>query len=139
MLAWRRDVPDTGWMELILIDDHELVLMSVTLALTQALPDLVVHSYARCEPALLHPPEAISHVLVDFQLSAEHVSPEPLQGWRCLRALAHRFPASRRVMMSAHPREQMVVAARQAGAHAYVEKSLRPVQMMQALRAALQH
>ncbi len=130
---------DTGAMQLILIDDHELVLMSVSLALMQARPELVVHPYARCEPALLHRPEAISHVLVDFQLSpADPSQAWPLQGWHCLRALTKRFPASRRVMMSAYPRAQMLAAALDAGAHDYVEKSLQSSAMMRSLFAALQ-
>ena len=126
-------------MELILIDDHELILWSVTQALLQLRPGLIVHAYPCCEPALLRSPGGISHVLVDFQLSpGEPWQSGPLQGWRCLAALSRRFPDSRRVMMSAHPRARMLAPALAAGAHDYVEKTMQPSAMMRNLCAALQ-
>ena len=141
-------------MKLFLIDDNELVRSSLSGLLRDLYPQIHLSCFASCEAALASLEEQVHFVLLDFHLharsagdhlinvpnsfqpTAPHIS-QKLEAWACLTAIQKRFSKARIILISAEPTRDMFTKARALGAHAFIEKSVRPAVMLKEIREAL--
>lgn len=119
-------------MQVIVVDDHPLILDAMQQALTHLDPMVQVLTASRCRTALeLATRHAeVELVLLDFNLP-------DLSGIPALRAWRQRFPALPIVVISGDEDRQTIVAVMSAGAAGFIPKSYSSELMLSALRMVL--
>jgi two-component system, NarL family, response regulator DegU len=118
-------------LKILIADDHGLMLEAIKLALENE-PDLQVVGEAESGSQVL-PLVAQTEpdvVVLDLQMPG-------IDGVACIRLIRNRFPLVRTMVLSAHDSDEMIQAALEAGADAFISKSVDPAELARALRQAL--
>jgi DNA-binding NarL/FixJ family response regulator len=117
-------------LKLLIADDHGLMIEAVKLALEQE-PDFEIVGEADCGSQLFPLVQRTEPDLVVLDLLMPGID-----GLTCLRLLRERFPVVRTAVLSALDSEEAIEAALEAGAHAFILKSIEPAELPDALRRA---
>ncbi|MBI4675892.1 MAG: response regulator transcription factor [Chloroflexi bacterium] len=125
---------DTSNIRLLIVEDHTVVRAGLRLLL-QGAPEIeVIDDTEFGEHALKIVQErAPDVVLLDLFLETSHVT-----GHEVLEAIAMSSPATRVVVLTAYPEEELVIAALRAGAIGYLLKNAQPTEVIEAVRDASQ-
>jgi DNA-binding NarL/FixJ family response regulator len=118
-------------LKVLIADDHRLMLKAVRLALEQANDIEIVgeaDSGSRVLP-LVHR-TAPDVVLLDVRMPG-------MDGLRCLELIRQRHPKTKVLMLSAVEDSEVIAAALQRGALAFVLKTIDPVDLASAIRHAV--
>jgi DNA-binding NarL/FixJ family response regulator len=119
-------------LKLLIVDDHGLMLAAIRLAL-QDEPDIEIVGEAKAGSQVLPLVNQTSPdvVLLDICMPG-------MDGLRCLELLRQRYPAVKVVILSAADEPQVIEAALQRGAAAYVLKHVDPRDLASAVRQAVE-
>ena len=115
-------------LKIVIADDHQLMLAALRLALESA-SDIVVVGEAQSGAQVLplvhqHSPDV---VLLDIRMPG-------MDGLRCLEQLKQRFPHVKAIAISAIDDPQVIQAALERGASAFILKSVDPRDLPAAIR-----
>lgn len=118
-------------LKIVIADDHGLMLEAIKLALEHE-ADLQVVGQAESGSELLPlvgqtEPDV---VLLDLQMPG-------IDGVACIRLIRKRYPLVRTMVLSAYDSNEMIEAALEAGADAFISKSVDPAELAHALRRAI--
>ena len=118
-------------VKIVIADDHGLMLEAIKLALEHE-PDLRVvgeaESGSRLLPLVAQTEAEV--VILDLQMPG-------IDGVACIRLIRKRFPLVRTIVLSAYDSDDMIESALEAGADAFISKSVDPSELADALRRAL--
>jgi DNA-binding NarL/FixJ family response regulator len=118
-------------LKILIADDHGLMLEAIKLALEHE-SDLQVVGEAESGSQLL-PLVAQTEpdvVVLDLQMPG-------IDGVACIRLIRQRFPLVRAIVLSAYDSDEMIKAALEAGADAFISKSVDPAELARALRRVI--
>jgi DNA-binding NarL/FixJ family response regulator len=118
-------------LKLLIADDHQLMLDGIRLALSDA-PDIeIVGATSSGSQVLpLVGQTAPDVVLLDLRMPG-------MDGLRCLEALRQRHPNVKTVVLSGSEEPELIEAAFQRGATAFILKKIDPVDLAPVIRQAL--
>jgi NarL family two-component system response regulator LiaR len=119
-------------LKILIADDHSLMLEAIKLAFAQE-PDLQIVGQAESGSQLLplvNQTDADA-VVLDLQMPG-------IDGLTCIRLLRKRCPWVRTIVLSAHDSDEVIEAALEAGADAFISKSVDPTELAAGLRQALE-
>ena len=118
-------------LKLLIADDHQLMLEGIRLALADA-PDIEIvgetSSGAQVLPLVGQTSPDV--VLLDLRMPG-------MDGLRCLESLRQRHPAVKTVVLSGSDEPELIEAAFQRGATAFILKRIDPVDLAPVIRQAL--
>ena len=118
-------------LKILIADDHGLMLEAIKLALEHE-PDLQVVGEAESGSELL---PLVGQTEPDVVVLDLHMP--GIDGVACIRLIRQRFPLVRTMVLSAHDSDEMIEAALDAGADAFISKSVDPADLAHALRRAI--
>jgi DNA-binding NarL/FixJ family response regulator len=117
-------------LKILIADDHALMLEAIKLAFEHE-PDLEIAGQAESGSQLLPLINRTNPDVVILDLEMPGVD-----GVTCIRLIRKRCPWVRTVVLSAHDSDDVIEAALEAGADAFISKSVDPDQLADSLRRA---
>jgi len=118
-------------LKILIADDHALMLEAIKLALENE-ADFEIVAQAESGSQLLPLVNQTNPDLVVLDLHMPGID-----GITCIKLLRKRCPWVRTIVLSAHDSEEMVEAALEAGADAFIAKNVAPADLADGLRQAL--
>ena len=119
-------------LKILIADDHALMLEAIKLALANA-PDFEIVAEAEAGSQILPLINRTNPdlVLIDLLMPG-------IDGVTCIKLIRKRCPWVKTIVLSAHDSDDVVKAALEAGADAFISKSVEPSDLAAALRQALE-